>query len=323
MSAESINQTLLQSVAIIKSQIATENFPDNRRLVEICKEHFINLIDAEKEQHRIHDVLETAVNSHLFEKYSGSANENKYETLAELENLAEKLPTQSWRDREQTIYQQFSTPSALAFVMCQLLKPAADSIAIEPSAGTGCLANWLKIAGCQVEVNEISKRRRQLLELQGYNPHNLNAEFLDDLLDPQIKSDFILMNPPFTASGGRTKRRDASFGFRHVESALSRLNPGGRLVCLLGANGCLKTHKGKSFWHRIGREYKIHCFLVVPARAFYRHGTTFQTVVIIIDKPPVARIASTRDTADKPQIIEFCSLKEILQFSDGFNSTNL
>ena len=205
--------------------------------------------------------------------------------------------------------------------MAQLLHPRENSIALEPSAGTGCLATWLKIARCRTEVNEISARRRQLLELQGYKPHSLNAEFLTDLLEPEIKPDFVLMNPPFSASGGRTKKGDSNFGFRHVESALLRLNPGGRLVCLLGASGCLKTDKGKSFWNRIESEYKVRSFLIVPAKAFYKHGTTFQTVIVIIDKPPLAQIARHRNT-DKPQIIEFCSLKEILQFSDSFNSTN-
>lgn len=321
MPADSTKQTLLYAVTKLKSQIANGDFLDNRQLIEVCKEHFINLIDVKKETHRIHDILETAVNLYLFENYANSVNENKYETLQKLENLAQKLPTQSWRDGEQMTFQQFSTPPALAFVMCNFLKPSENSIVLEPSAGTGCLANWLKIAGCRVEVNEISNRRRQLLELQGYDPQNHNAEFLNDLLDPKIIPDFILMNPPFSASGGRTKRGDTGFGFRHVESALLRLKSGGRLVCLLGADGCLKTDKGKSFWNRIGREYEVRSFLVVPAKAFYKHGTTFQTVVVIIDKPPLSQIASSRNNK-KPQTIEFCSLNEMLQFSDAFNSTN-
>ncbi len=321
MPQESINQKLAQAVTRIKSEIETGNFPNNRQLVEVCKEHYINLIDVKNESHRLHDILETAVNLYWFEKHADSFRKNIYETLTELENLTQRLPTQNWRDGEQTALQQFSTPPALAFVMAQLLKTRKNSIALEPSAGTGCLANWLKIAGCRIEVNEISARRRQLLKLQAYKPHNLNAEFLDDLLEPKIKPDFILMNPPFSASGGRTNKSDTNFGFRHVESALLRLNPGGRLVCLLGANSCLKTDKGKSFWNRIGKEYKVHCFLIVPAKAFYKHGTTFQTIIIVIDKPPLAQIENSRNI-DKPQIIEFCSFKEILQFSDAFNSTN-
>ena len=321
MSEEIIDQKIWQAVERIKALIVTGDFLDNRQLTKICKEHFIKLIDAKKEMHRIHDILETAVNLYLSEKYFDSIIKNKYETLSEIETLSRKLPTQSWRDTEQTIYQQFSTPPELAFVMSKFFEPTENSFALEPSAGTGCLANWLKIAGCRVEVNEISTRRRQLLELQGYKPHSHNAEFINDLLEAEIKPNLILMNPPFSTSGGRTRKGDSNFGFRHVESALLRLNAGGRLVCLLGADSCLKTDKGKSFWNRVAKEYNVHCFLVVPQKAFYKHGTTFQTVVIIIDKFSSAEIPSTRDTV-KPQIIEFCNLKEMLQFSDAFNSTN-
>lgn len=321
MSYDSTKETLAQAVKRIKSEIAAANIPNNRQLVELCKEHCIELIDVKSDAHRIHDILETAVNLHWFEKYANAIEEDKFKTLVRIESLTQMLPTHSWRDGEQTVLQQFSTPPALAFVMSRLLNTSKNSIALEPSAGTGCLANWLKIAGCRVEVNEISACRCKLLEIQGYTPHNINAEFLNDLLDAEIKPDSILMNPPFSASGGRTDKRNAGFGFRHVESALSRLNPGGRLVCLLGANSCLKTEKGKSFWNRIGRQYKVRCFLVVPPKAFYKHGTTFQTVIVVVDKPPQAQTANYRND-DKTKTIEFCSLNEMLQFSDEFNSTN-
>ena len=66
MPVESSGQILSQAVTSLKSQIATKNFPNNRQLIEICKKYFINLIDVKNEPHRIHDILETAVNLHLF-----------------------------------------------------------------------------------------------------------------------------------------------------------------------------------------------------------------------------------------------------------------
>ena len=130
--------------------------------------------------------------------------------------MTSKLPTQSWRGLEQTTLEQFSTPPALAYLLLLMLRPEAGKLALEPSAGTGSLAVWLRRAGCPTEVNEISERRKLLLELQNYVPFAVNAEFLDDLLPAQIKPDFILMNPPFSASGGRTSARDSNFGFQHV-----------------------------------------------------------------------------------------------------------
>lgn len=118
-----------------------------------------------------------------------------------------------------------------------MLRPESGKLALEPSAGTGSLAVWLRRAGCPTEVNEISARRKLLLELQNFDPYSVNAEFLDDLLPAQIKPDFILMNPPFSAKCGRAGARDSTFGFRHVETALHRLQPGGRLVARL----CVKA----------------------------------------------------------------------------------
>lgn len=155
------------------------------------------------------------------------------------------------------------------------------------------------------------------MEIQNYNPHNLNAEFLDDLLDEEIKPNFILMNPPFNSNGGRTKK-NSDFGFRHLESSLRRLTTGGRLVCLLGKETCINTTKGRIFWNRIQREYKIRVFLTVPSKAFYKHGTTFETVIIIIDKLPPNKIENSQNE-QKPLLLEFCSLAEILQFSESFN----
>ncbi len=301
----------------IKKVIETAHLLRNRELIKICKENQYNFV-GEKQNHRIFDLLETSVNLHLFEEFRSGNKENAIEILTKLEDLEQRLPTQSWRDAEQSELQQFSTPPALAFVMSEFLKIRADSVTLEPSAGTGCLALWLKLKGCRVEVNEISYRRRELLELQGYKPHNVNAEFIKDLLEPEIKPDFILMNPPFSTSGGRVNARNSEFGFRHVESAIQLLNPGGRLVCLLGADSCLKTNKGKLFWNRIGREFVVPAFLKVPMKAFYKHGTTFQTCVVIVQKPVKEKIPD-RKKADKPQIIEFRSLKEMLQFSQTFD----
>lgn len=311
---EPINQNISKTIANLKSLIATCNFANNHELLKICKVNDFNLIASKGEQHRIHDILETAVNLYLFEKFAFSKKVDKYTILAELENFERRLPTQTWRDEEQITLQQFSTPPALGFIMAQLIRPTKNSKALEPSAGTGSLANWLKIAGCCLQVNEISARRRQLLEIQGYQPHAVDGELLDDLLDPEIKPDFILMNPPFSTSGGRTSRRNSNFGFRHVEAALRRLQPGGRLVTLLGADACLKTDKGKKFWHRVGGEYRVHAFLIVPREVFYKYGTTFQTVAVIVSKPEI----NDQPIQTKPQIVESGNLSEMLRFADDF-----
>jgi type I restriction-modification system DNA methylase subunit len=304
------------AIETVKSRLSKDDVPDNKQLARICNDYGIRLVNSDGDPHLIHEILETSLNLHLSEAewLKPFDAKNKHEILARLENLTRKLPPQSLRGREQKELQQFSTPPPLAFLMLQMLLPEAGKLALEPSAGTGSLAVWLKNAACRAEVNEISARRKTLLELQNYEPHSVNAEFLDDLLPARIKPDYVLMNPPFSVSGGRARRRDSNFGFRHVEAALRRLQPGGRLVALLGAESCLKTEKGKKFWHRVGREYRVHAFLIVPREVFYKYGTTFQTVAVIVSKPEI----NNQPIQFKPQIVESGNLSEMLRFADDF-----
>lgn len=309
-------ESIKAAIETVKSRLSKGDFPDNKQLTRICKDFGICLVDSDNDPHLLHEILEASVNLYLSEaEWLKPTNaKNKYEVLARLEDLTSKLPPQSWRGREQISLQQFSTPPALAYLLAQMLRPEAGKPALEPSAGTGGLAVWLKKAGCLTVVNEISIRRKLLLELQNFDTFSVNAEFLDDLLPAEIKPDYVLMNPPFSAGGGRITARDSNFGFRHVESALFRLQPGGRLVALLGADTCLKTDKGKKFWHRINREYQVHAFLVVPQNAFYKYGTTFQTVAVIISKPEI----NNQLNRLKPQIVELGNLSEMLRFVNDF-----
>ncbi len=309
-------ERLKAAIETVKSQLSKDDFPNNKQLVEICKDFGISLVDSDGDPHLIHEILETSLNLHLSEAewLNPLDRKNKCEILARLEDLTSKLPPQSWRGLEQISLQQFSTPPALAYLLLRMLRPEAGKVALEPSAGTGSLAVWLRKTECLTEVNEISARRKLLLELQNFDSFSVNAEFLDDLLPAQVKPDCILMNPPFSASGRCEGARDSNFGFRHVEAALLRLQPGGRLVALLGADACLETDKGKKFWHRINREYRVHAFFIVPRGAFYKYGTTFQTVAVIVSKPEI----NNQPNQLKPQIVQSSNLSEMLRFIDDF-----
>lgn len=301
-----------EAVKSLKSRFEKGDFPNNKQLLEICAVNGINPVDSASKAHQIHEILETALNLFLTEvEWLQPLNaQNKEDILARLEEITRKLPPQSWRDNEQIKLQQFSTPPALAFVLANLLAPQVGRTALEPSAGTGSLVLWLKKSGCEPVVNEISEWRRIFLELQNYQPLAVNAEFLDDLLPAEVKPDYILMNPPFSVASGQ--KRDSNYGFRHVEAALRRLNPGGRLVTLLGAKSCLDTDKGKKFWHRLGQEYSVHALLTVPPEVYYKYGTTFQTIAVVISKPEIAG----KSKKFNPQILEFKSLGEILRFAN-------
>lgn len=160
---------------------------------------------------------------------------------AHLRPLVARLARQTDRTHEQVELQQFSTPPTLAFLAARVLNPRAGETALEPSAGTGSLAIWLQAAGAHVIGNELNARRRALLQdVLGFETYGVDAEIIDDLLPAEIQPSAVLMNPPFSATGGRVAHHDTRYGARHIESALHRLADGGRLVAITGEGMALE-----------------------------------------------------------------------------------
>lgn len=267
----------------LKANRALTNFD----LINMCEEKGLGIIDKKTNSHLAHELLEVAINLHIVENYQQTSLKtasDSTEVLKDLADLEKSLPPQSWRAEEQIIFQQFSTPPRIAFLMAKLLNPNQDELILEPSAGTGSLAVWLKIAGCRFHLNELSEVRRILLELQGFDATAVNAEFISDLLPDEIIPDGILMNPPFSANAGRTKIGDSNFGFRHITSALERLKPGGRLVALFGRDALLKTNKGLKFLNTLSENYDLKAVLNLPENAYYKYGTTLPMTVLCLAK---------------------------------------
>jgi len=316
-------ENLKSAISEIKSLVADNCFPNNKKLIEICRQNAIELIGVNNDSHLIHELLETAVNLHLSESLEWSSLQNEKEKLRVFKLLTEMtvaMPPQSWRSEEQTTYQQFSTPVEIAFLMAQMLRPGENESALEPSAGTGNLAVWLKFAGCRTVVNEISDRRRNLLEIQGYAPHKINAEFLNDLLPPEIEPDCILMNPPFSSSGGRINRTDAKFGFRHLRSALDRLKENGRLVALLGNSASLDTVQGRKFWSETADDYEVGCLVKIPGKAFYKMGTTVGTMVCYLRKAGITKGRNHYEKLENIRQLELKQLEDGLELASQLSS---
>lgn len=92
------------------------------------------------------------------------------------------------------------------------------------------------------------------------------------------------MNPPFTASGGRIKTGDSTFGFHHVKAALAKLKNSGKLVALLGCDALTKTDKGLRFLSEIAAEHNLKAVINLPKDAFYKYETTLPTSIICVKK---------------------------------------
>ena len=181
----------------------------NRELLEICGEASDFLSSRTADPHFCHEIAEAAINRLIKEKYAEelfAAEPPEFGTTT-LKTLAARLPTQTWRSREQTIRQQFSTPPAIAYLLAYLLNLKPGEQILEPSAGTGNLAVWASGLGLETHTNEIDSRRRELLEILGFHPTAYNAEFINDFLFKVARANVVMMNPPFSSSGGRTSEQ--------------------------------------------------------------------------------------------------------------------
>ena len=310
------------AVKTIAEFIETAEPLTNRNLVEICRRNKIELVGKKNESHHIHELLETAINLHIASLFNGAylhEKANKKQTLARLAKLLEICPTQSWRGTEQIQLQQFSTPPTIAYLMAKILNPSMEELVLEPSAGTGALATWLKIFRCRVHVNELSETRRMLLELQGFKPTGFDAEFIDDLLPDEIKPEAVMMNPPFSSSGGKTRINDSNYGLRHVRSALLRLKTGGRLVALLGTESATKTDKARRFWNETSAEYDLRAIIHLPNNAFYKYGTSIRTRIFCIGKNVPQESRGYGEKRKSVLEVRCHTLEECLKYVDVFN----
>lgn len=136
---------------------------------------------------------------------------------------------------DQKSHQYYPTPEALAKRVVELAEIGPDHECLEPSAGTGGLADLLPRE--RTTCLEISGLHCKVLEAKGHNV--IEADFLTS--DARPDYDRIVMNPPF--SEGRWSA--------HLTHAASLLAPGGRLVAVLPSSA-MKGHDLDGFdckWH--------------------------------------------------------------------------
>ena len=265
---------------------AGESF-DNPKLTEIADRSFSGTRAQGKYTSRdAYDALEIAVNKYLDSQARELMQMDVTDALASvLRPLTRRLARQCDRTLEQTELQQFSTPPTLAYLAARILNPQSTDIVLEPSAGTGSLAIWPRSIGAQSICNEINPRRNALLTQElGFETYQLDAEIIDDLLPAEIQPTAILMNPPFSATGGRVAKHSALYGARHIESALRRLQQGGRLVAITGEGMRFQVSAFSEWWQRIANAYNVRANLHLNGNEYGRYGTTFDLQILVIDK---------------------------------------
>lgn len=119
---------------------------------------------------------------------------------------------------DQKAHQFYPTPACLAQRAVELAEIGPTDDVLEPSAGTGGLADFMPKG--RTTCIEVSELRCAILKAKGYE-----TRCADFLSITNVMADRIVMNPPFDQ--GRWKA--------HLEHAATVLRPGGRIVAILPA----------------------------------------------------------------------------------------
>ncbi len=227
--------------------------------------------------------------------------------VQQLEELTALCPTHTRRSEESVQLQQFSTPLPLAYLVAKAAFIKADDLILEPSAGTGLLAQMAKLRGASLMLNELAPDRSKILRrlFPGTPLFSVNAEQINDYLVGKTQPSVVLMNPPFCASPKiNSRNRDATP--RHINSALQRLADGGRLVTIT-ANWFFPNNPTwrETFvkWQDFAR---VLLSVGVNGKVYSKHGTTIETRITVIDKVPTdnhRQIPCISETLDLPELL--------------------
>lgn len=239
----------------------------------------------------------------------------------DLADLKDRLPTQTVRAGEKDAYQQFSTPPDYAYAANWVARLGPNDHVLEPSAGVGGLAVHAMNAGVrEISVNELSDKRRGMIAALG--PTRITGEDaaqLHNILPGDVRPTVVVMNPPFSSAAERMGGKMVlDEGAKHIEQALARLEPGGRLVAIVGDGmkpaGTEAVGTGRrggtgaafrDWWNRIGAEYDVRANVGVDREIYSKYGTSFPTRFLVIDKnPPSGRPMVTGQVRDAAGLIE-------------------
>lgn len=271
-----------------------------------------------------YDAMELAVNLFLarggvFDADQGWKSFGPVGAIRALEDLQQRLPTQTKRSGRTDRYQQFSTPPVFSFVSHWVSGATAADVVLEPSAGIGGLAVYPKLDGATIIANELESKRIDFLREMGFDHLTTeNAEQIDAILEPRFASGslprptVVNMNPPFSNAAKSGKKGQTMVGAQHVEAALRALQPGGRLVAIVGEGMGLDTPTFRQWWQRMGQQYHVRANIWVDGRNYTKYGTSFSNRLLVIDKvaPPAG---STAANIIQGQVDDLADLITLLQ----------
>lgn len=154
---------------------------------------------------------------------------------------------------------------------------------LEPSARIGGIAVFAKRDGSKVYVNELDKRRLEILKNLPFDGFfNEDAEQINNILGNKIKPTVVVMNPPFSSSSARNVRGN-QIGAKHIEQALKTLSPNGRLVAITGCGMADDAASFRSWRKDIKSKYNVVANISIDGKNYNKYGTSFDIQMLVID----------------------------------------
>ena len=254
-----------------------------------------------------YEAVEVAQMLYLRQKGYKLLLESPQTVLLELEKLTALCPTHTRRSEESVQLQQFSTPLPLAYLVAKAGFIQATDLVLEPSAGTGLLAQMAKLRGASLMLNELAPDRSKILRrlFPGTPLFSVNAEQINDYLVGKTQPSVVLMNPPFCASP-KINSRNPDATKRHINSALQRLADGGRLVTITANWFSPANPSWRETFVRWHSEARVLMSVGVNGKVYSKHGTTIDTRITVIDKVPAdnhRQIPCIPETLDLPELL--------------------
>jgi len=137
-------------------------------------------------------------------------------------------------NKQKWFYQFFPTPSIIADVMVQEIKPKENELVCEPSAGDGAIVKAIQRYLPEKQVYVFEKNQENVEKLLAIK----DVFFCGyDFLKSDLKFDVIIANPPYMKG----------LDILHLEKMIKSLNKGGRLITLVSPSFKSKKTKEADF----------------------------------------------------------------------------
>jgi len=171
----------------------------------------------------------------------------------------------------------FETPEPVVRMMIDKAEIGKNMSCLEPSAGKGAIAKFIKVKTSNLVLIEKNHDRATLLKLEGYDRMEMDFLEYDKLcLVPYMR---IVMNPPFEEG------QDVD----HVRHAYDLLNAkGGRLIAIMGEHAFFAEDK-KSVEFRAWFKSVKGWSEKLPEGSFKSSGTGVNARIVVINKGKVQK----------------------------------